>query len=141
MYRVMPALSLFKGNFAFVNGLKRVISGRPFLFSFYGYYCRCMRAGLCCTWNYAEADYQTASNYNININKSKTFTLETGADNYVYLTGHIYEDDSGITSTDDDLGVACKKLYLADLMSGSVSLNFNGDGDSATANFTIVPND
>lgn len=92
-------------------------------------------------WNHAEADYQTASNYQLNINKSKTFTLETGADNYVYLTGHIYEDDSGITSTDDDLGVACKKLYLADLMLGSVSLNFNGDGDTATANFTIVPND
>lgn len=92
-------------------------------------------------WNHAESDYQTASAYNLIINASKTFTLETGADNYVYLTGHIYEDDSGITSTDDDLGTACKKLYLADLLAGSVSLNFNGDGDAATANFTIVPID
>tara|TARA_R110000868_G_scaffold4211_2_gene26419 strand:- start:23572 stop:25179 length:1608 start_codon:yes stop_codon:yes gene_type:complete len=89
-------------------------------------------------WNVAEDDFQAASNYILPINSSKTFTLNAGADNYVYLTGHVYEEDTG---GDDDLGVDCKKLYLSDLLALSTTLYFNGDGDAVTANFTIVPID
>ncbi len=90
-------------------------------------------------WNKGENNYQTATAYNLDINSSKTFTIDLNSKEYVFVTGQMYEEDTG---GDDNLGTACKKLYAADLIAGGTfSLNFNGDGDAAKVNFLIEPLD
>jgi thiol-activated cytolysin len=87
---------------------------------------------------YNDDDAQTTSNYQLAINKSKTITIENpGPESYIRISGGLDEYDATIFDADEDLGADSKKLFLADLVSGSATLNFNGDGDSAIANFII----
>ncbi|WP_158978714.1 thiol-activated cytolysin family protein [Cellulophaga sp. L1A9] len=87
---------------------------------------------------YDSGSYQTTSNFQLAINSSITVVLENpGPESYIYLLGVLKEYDPTIFDADEDLGSDSKKLFLADLLSGSATLNFNGDGDFATANFII----
>ncbi|PCJ94791.1 MAG: hypothetical protein COA50_10380 [Flavobacteriaceae bacterium] len=91
--------------------------------------------------NYDDDDYQTASANKISVGTSIDVTLPIDGDDYLYLSGHLYEYDTSAFDPDEDLGSSCKKLYIDDLTQPIYELNFNGDGDKAMAIFTILPID
>lgn len=91
---------------------------------------------------YNDDNYQTSTGGSLNISKSFTFVLEDiGPDSYIMLLGNLDEYDYGIGDADEHLGFKSKKVFLSELILGQTSLIFNGDGVTATANFTILPND
>jgi len=87
-------------------------------------------------WRVTESN--AASDTVIEFDEDTSVTVSIAEPNYITVDGHIKEDDHWIEG-DEDLGTASKVVYLNELSEDDYTITFSGDGDSATATFSISP--